>query len=121
MVHPESIACLIRRCLVTMESPPPTGWRRSPDPLPHRAFGLSGSRRRGRQVSESSEECHHANQPRLCRNVLAACLTALTLGVAPHAAAAPAGPSCTSMGAGATLCQTTGNAQISATVVAVPG
>jgi len=52
---------------------------------------------------------------------LAACLTALTVGVAPHAAAAPAGPSCTSMGAGATLCQTTGNAQISATVVAVPG
>jgi len=52
---------------------------------------------------------------------LAACLTALTLGVAPHAAAAPGGPSCTSMGAGATLCQTTGNAQISATVVAVPG
>lgn len=52
---------------------------------------------------------------------LAACLTALTVGVAPHAAAAPAGPNCTSMGAGATLCQTTGNAQISATVVAVPG
>ena len=52
---------------------------------------------------------------------LAACLTALTVGVAPHAAAAPAGPSCTSMGAGATLCQTNGSAQISATVVAVPG
>ncbi len=52
---------------------------------------------------------------------LAACLTALTVGVAPHAAAAPAGPSCTTMGAGATLCQTTVNAQISATVVAVPG
>jgi hypothetical protein len=52
---------------------------------------------------------------------LAACLTALTVGVAPHAAAAPTVPSCTSMGAGATLCQTTGNAQISATVVAVPG
>jgi hypothetical protein len=52
---------------------------------------------------------------------LAACLTALTVAVAPHAAAAPTMPSCTSMGAGATLCQTTGNAQISATVVAVPG
>jgi len=52
---------------------------------------------------------------------LAACLTALTVAVAPQAAAEPTGPSCTSMGAGATLCQTTGNAQISATVVAVPG
>ena len=80
MVHPESIACLIRRCLVTMESPPPTGWRRSPDPLPHRAFGLSGSRRRGRQVSESSEECHHANQTRLCRNVSCSLLDGLNTG-----------------------------------------
>ena len=52
---------------------------------------------------------------------LAVSLTALTVGVAPHAAAAPTVPSCTSMGAGATLCQTNGNAQISATVVAVPG
>jgi hypothetical protein len=52
---------------------------------------------------------------------LAACLTALTVAVAPHAGAAPTGPSCTSMGAGATLRQTDGNAQISATVVAVPG
>ena len=52
---------------------------------------------------------------------LAACLTAVTVAVAPHAAAAPTMPSCTSMGAGATLCQTNGSAQISATVVAVPG
>jgi hypothetical protein len=52
---------------------------------------------------------------------LSACLTALTVGVAPHAAAAPTMPSCTSMGAGATLCQTNGSAQISATIVAVPG
>jgi hypothetical protein len=52
---------------------------------------------------------------------LAACLTALTVGVAPHAAAAPTVPICTSVGSGATLCQTDGNAQISVTVVAVPG
>ena len=52
---------------------------------------------------------------------LTACVSALTVAFAPHAAAAPTGPSCTSMGSGATLCQTPGNAQISATVVAVPG
>ena len=53
---------------------------------------------------------------------LAACLTALTVGVAPHAAAAPTRPGRHSMGAGATLCPPPdGNAQISATVVAVPG
>ena len=52
---------------------------------------------------------------------LATCLTAVIVGFAPHAAAAPTGPTCTSMGSGATLCQTNGSAQISATVVAVPG
>ena len=51
---------------------------------------------------------------------LAACLTALTVGVAPHAAAAPTGPSCTSMGAGATPCQTNGNAQINGDRVTNP-
>ncbi len=46
--------------------------------------------------------------------VLAAAATALTLSVAPQAAAAPSGLLCANTGAGATVCQSTGNAQISA-------
>ena len=46
--------------------------------------------------------------------VLASATVALTLSVAPQATAAPSGPTCAGIGAGATLCQSSGNAQISA-------
>jgi hypothetical protein len=47
--------------------------------------------------------------------LLLAGVSAVAIAVAPLAAAAPTGPSCTSTGANSTLCQTAGNAQLTAT------
>jgi hypothetical protein len=47
--------------------------------------------------------------------LLLAGTTAVAIAVAPLADAAPSGPTCTSTGANSTLCQSPGNAQVSAT------
>jgi hypothetical protein len=74
----------------------------------------SGGTNKGQQRSSTIMRIRNVIAP-----LLVAGASAVAIAVAPLANAAPTGPVCTSTGANSTLCQSNGNAQVSATPPAV--